>query len=136
MHELGLKLEIWRGHQVWQRGIAYANGTSDVERLVDIDSDPIVRGDVVYLASYQGYIGALSMLQGQFIWNKPASIYKNMVIDQHALYAVDDHDVVWAYDLKDGHVLWKQVHIFTIQQLETKKDFLELFVFRQMTEKK
>ncbi len=68
------------GHQVWQKSIAYANGSSDVERLVDIDADPIVSGDMVYLASYQGYVGALSITNSEFSWTKPASVYKNMVI--------------------------------------------------------
>lgn len=59
-------VDIASGRLVWQRSIAYASGASDVERLIDIDADPVVRGDVVYLASYQGYIGALSLNDGQF----------------------------------------------------------------------
>lgn len=99
------------GHQVWQRSIAYANGSSDVERLVDIDADPKVSGDVVYLASYQGYIGALSVATGQFVWNKPASIYKNLAMDDTTLYATDSHDVLWAFNRQDGQVKWKQVSL-------------------------
>lgn len=37
-------VDINFGHVLWQRSIAYASGSSDVERLVDIDADPIVRG--------------------------------------------------------------------------------------------
>lgn len=50
-------VDINFGH-LWQRSIAYANGASDVERLVDIDADPIVRNETIYLASYQGHVGA------------------------------------------------------------------------------
>ena len=80
-----------------------------MERLVDIDADPIVRGDVVYLASYQGYIGALSLTTGQFIWRKPASVYKNLAIDATTLYATDSDDVLWAFDRQNGQVKWKQL---------------------------
>ncbi|MFZ4077252.1 MAG: PQQ-binding-like beta-propeller repeat protein, partial [Legionellaceae bacterium] len=101
-------IELQTGRVVWQRSIAYANGSSDVERLVDIDADPIVRGDLVYLASYQGEVGALSMTSGQFLWHKPASTYKNMAMDGNTLYMTDSEDVIWAYDASNGQVRWKQ----------------------------
>jgi outer membrane protein assembly factor BamB len=99
------------GHVLWQRSIAYASGSSDVERLVDIDADPIVRGNTVYLASYQGYIGALSLENGQFIWNKPASTFQNMTIDDNTLYMTDSDDIVWAFDRQTGFVKWKQISL-------------------------
>ena len=104
-------IDIDTGSTLWQRSIAYANGSSDVERLVDIDADPIVRGDIVYLASYQGYVGALSLNGGQFIWRKPASVYKNMAIDSTTLYLTDSDDIIWALDRQNGQVIWKQVSL-------------------------
>lgn len=101
-------VDINSGHVVWQRSIAFASGSSDVERLVDIDADPIIQGSVVYLASYQGYVGALSLTDGQFVWNKPASIYKNMAIDDKTLYITDSKDILWAIDKQNGQVKWKQ----------------------------
>jgi len=97
------------GRIIWQRSIAYASGSSDVERLVDIDADPIIRGDIAYLASYQGYIGALSLTDGQFIWRKAGSVYKNMTVDSSTLYITDSNDVLWALNRNDGKVKWKQV---------------------------
>lgn len=104
-------IDMDTGHIVWQRSIAYATGSSDVERLVDIDADPIVRGDIVYLASYQGYVGALALSDGQFIWNKPASTYKNMAIDETTIYMTDSNDVLWAFNRQNGQVRWKQVSL-------------------------
>lgn len=96
------------GRVMWQRSIAYASGPSDVERLVDIDADPIVENNIVYLASYQGYIGAMSLADGQFIWKKPSSVYKNMVLKGNNLYVTDSNDVVWSIDKRNGQVNWKQ----------------------------
>jgi outer membrane protein assembly factor BamB len=101
-------MDVNTGRVVWQRSIAYASGSSDVERLVDIDADPIVQGDVVYLASYQGYIGALSLTNGQFIWRKPGSVYKNMLLIGNTLYLTDSRDVLWSIDKRNGQVNWKQ----------------------------
>ena len=102
-------VDIQSGSIMWQSSIAFASGASDVERLVDIDADPIIRGDIVYLASYQGYIGALSLTSGQFVWRKPASVYKNMAIDATTLYVTDSDDVLWAFDRQNGQVKWKQL---------------------------
>ena len=104
-------IDMTFGHVLWQRSIAYASGSSDVERLVDIDADPIVRGNTVYLASYQGYIGALSLENGQFIWNKPASTFQNMAIDDNTLYMTDSNDIVWSFDRQTGFVKWKQISL-------------------------
>ncbi|MCL5273018.1 MAG: outer membrane protein assembly factor BamB [Gammaproteobacteria bacterium] len=101
-------LELQSGRLIWQRSIAYATGSSDVERLIDIDSDPIVRDNIAYLGSYQGYIGALSLTDGQFIWRKPGSVFKNMVLSSNTLYLTDSNDVVWSLNKQTGHVNWKQ----------------------------
>lgn len=101
-------VDVHTGHLLWQRSIVYASGSSDVERLIDIDADPIVSGNIVYLGSYQGYVGAMSLTDGQFIWRKPASIYKDMVLSGNALYYTDSHDVVWAMNNQTGQVNWKQ----------------------------
>lgn len=101
-------VDLETGKLLWQRSIAFASGASDVERLVDIDADPVVRGDVALLASYQGYVGALSLGNGEFIWKKPASTYKNVATDASNLYMTDSNDVVWAINRSNGHVVWKQ----------------------------
>lgn len=102
-------IDLDSGRLIWQRNIAYASGASDVERLVDIDADPIVRGDMAYLATYQGYIGALSLSNGQFVWRKPASVYKNMVVDSDTIYLTDSEDTIWSINRQSGQVNWKQV---------------------------
>jgi outer membrane protein assembly factor BamB len=104
-------IDVNDGRLVWQRSIAYATGASDVERLIDIDADPIVHNNVVYVASYQGYIGALSLTDGQFVWNKPGSVYKNMTMANGTLYVVDSKDIMWAFDEHSGRVKWKQASL-------------------------
>jgi outer membrane protein assembly factor BamB len=101
-------IDINTGALVWQRSIAYASGASDVERLVDIDADPIIDGKVAYIASYQGYLGAISLNDGQFLWQKPASVYKNMTLGTDTLYLTDSDDVLWSIAKNTGKVNWKQ----------------------------
>jgi outer membrane protein assembly factor BamB len=101
-------IDLKTGRIVWQRSIAYSSGSSDVERLIDIDADPVAFEDRIYLASYQGYIGAMSLQDGQVIWNKPASAYNNLNLDQNDIYMSDSHDVIWSISNHNGQVKWKQ----------------------------
>lgn len=101
-------MDLNTGRLVWQRSIAYASGASDVERLVDIDADPIIKNNVAYLASYQGYIGALSLDNGEFIWKKPGSVYKDLLMHANTLYVTDSNDVLWSINSSNGQVNWKQ----------------------------
>lgn len=102
-------VDLDNGRTLWQRSIAYASGSSDVERLVDIDADPIVKDNKIILGSYQGYVGALSLNDGQFEWRKPASIYKNMAAKGNTLFITDSNDVIWSINSQNGQVNWKQV---------------------------
>ncbi|STX29125.1 PQQ (pyrrolo-quinoline quinone) enzyme repeat protein [Legionella beliardensis] len=101
-------VDIQTGQVLWQRSIAFANGSSDVERLVDIDADPIVQGNIALLASYQGYIGALSLTDGQFVWRKPASTFTNIAVKGKTLFMTDSQDIIWAINKNNGQVEWKQ----------------------------
>lgn len=96
------------GHVLWQRNMVTPSGASDVERLVDIDSDPIISGDNLYFASYQGYVGKLSMSSGELKWKKPASVFKNITTAGNSVYFTDSHDVVWSINKNSGSVNWKQ----------------------------
>lgn len=101
-------IDLNTGNIIWQHGVAFARGTSDIEKLVDIDADPVISGKIAYLGTYQGFVGAMSLENGQFLWKKPASTYKNISIDNENLYLTDSSDIVWAYGRYNGLVKWKQ----------------------------
>lgn len=96
------------GHVMWQRHIAFAKGASDIERLVDIDTNPIFDGPNLYIATYQGEIGSYSVEGSEFNWHHTASTYHDLAIEAEYLIMVDSHDVIWAFNKKSGQVLWKQ----------------------------
>ena len=96
------------GHVLWQRHISFPKGASDVERLVDIDTNPIIDGQNIYIASYQGEIGAYSVENSEFNWHRNASTYHDLAISGNTVVMVDSKDLIWAFDKNTGAVLWKQ----------------------------
>lgn len=104
-------VNVQDGQVLWQKSITYAVGASDVERLIDIDADPIVQGNIIYLANYQGFIGAVSMQTGDFIWKKPASTFTNIIIKNNTIYMTDAENTIWSINKQDGRVNWKQTQL-------------------------
>ncbi len=101
-------LNLKDGSLLWEATVATPQGRSELERMVDVDADPLVMGDTVYAAAYQGRVVALSRDSGRVLWARDMSVYNNMAADKHALYLSDDHGAVWALDHRSGAALWKQ----------------------------
>jgi len=101
-------LSLKDGSLLWEATVANPQGRSELERMVDVDVDPVVMGDTVYAAAYQGRVVALTRSGGRELWARDLSVYNNMAADEHALYLSDDQGNVWAIDRGSGAALWKQ----------------------------
>ncbi|TAN70434.1 MAG: outer membrane protein assembly factor BamB [Methylobacter sp.] len=104
-----MALRLADGKYVWETTIAIPKGRSEIERLVDLDVDPIVINGVIYIASYQGGIAAISELDGDILWrNETISSHSGLSHDFRYLYLADSESHVWQLDQRSGASLWKQ----------------------------
>jgi outer membrane protein assembly factor BamB len=103
-----VKLASNNGTPIWEKEVKQPEGKTDVERMVDIDATPILEGQNIYTATYQGEILALSEVSGDVRWSHDSSIYNNLGTDETALYATDEKSFLWAYDKNTGEALWRQ----------------------------
>lgn len=101
-------LNLKDGSLLWEETVATPQGRSELERMVDVDADPLVTADTVYAVAYQGRVVALERSSGRELWSRDISSYHNMTADGHALYLSDDQGDVWALDRSSGAALWKQ----------------------------
>lgn len=103
-----LVLDIRNGRLLWKANIALPTGRSALQRLVDVDTDPLIHQGILYIATYQGGIVALSGHSGAVLWRQPFSSYRNLAADADNLYAVNAIGEVWAFDLQTGDPRWQQ----------------------------
>ena len=103
-----VNLDISSGLPLWEVAVAYPTGRSDLDRVVDIDGDPLVAGDAVFVATYQGYLAAVNLQTGAMGWSTPFSSYSGFAADSSTLFASDDLDHVSAIDPGTGSVRWTQ----------------------------
>lgn len=104
-----LALRLIDGKNNWESSIAIPSGRSEVERLVDLDVDPIETDGVIFISSYQGGTTAVLDLNGDVLWrNGDVSSYSGLSNDWRYLYVSDTASHVWQLDQGNGASLWKQ----------------------------
>ncbi|OAD21848.1 outer membrane assembly lipoprotein YfgL [Candidatus Thiomargarita nelsonii] len=101
-------LELHTGKVLWEAPVAVPRGSTELERMVDIDADPLLVDDTIYVTSYQGRTVAIDLLQGKLLWEKPLSSYAGLGVDFDYLYVSDTKSHIWALDRSTGEKWWKQ----------------------------
>lgn len=92
----------------WSRPIAIASGSTEIARMIDITSTPIVQNGVIYAVGYHGNAVAVQLDNGNLIWEHPMSAFANMTLINHRVFITDENSSVWALDQDTGRVLWVQ----------------------------
>ncbi|TRW92683.1 outer membrane protein assembly factor BamB [Candidatus Methylobacter oryzae] len=104
-----MALRLNDGKYVWETSIAIPKGRSEIERLVDLDVDPIVINGVIYIASYQGGVAAISESDGDILWrNENISSHSGLSNDYRYLYLTNSESHVMQLDQRSGAGLWRQ----------------------------
>lgn len=104
-----LALRLSDGKVGWETSIAIPSGRSEVERLVDLDVDPVETDGVIYVSSYHGGTSAVLELDGDVLWgNDDVSSHSGLSYDWRYLYISDIESHVWQLDQRNGASLWKQ----------------------------
>ncbi len=102
-------LDLKNGKYAWEASISIPKGRSEVERLVDLDVDPLEINDVIYIASYRGGVAAISATDGDAMWrNENVSSHTGLSNDFRYLYLSDSKSHVWQIDQRSGGGLWQQ----------------------------
>ena len=96
------------GRLLWEIPIAQPRGRSEIERLVDVDSAPLVVGKLLFAAAFQGKIVAVHLENGRILWSRDLSTYNELDADATQLYLTDEKGEVLALDLNTGATVWKQ----------------------------
>lgn len=101
-------VELTSGKPVWETRVAIGSGRSELERMVDIDSDPIIRNGIIYVTTYQGRLAAISINDGRVLWEREISSHAGLTVDDANVYVTDENGHVWALDQVSGSSVWKQ----------------------------
>ena len=99
---------IETGVLAWETVIATPSGATELERIVDIDTTPVLFGGTVYTVSYNGTLAAVELRSGRVIWKREYASFRNLNIDGNKIFVVDNNSNVYALDRRNGVELWSQ----------------------------
>ena len=86
--------------------IAIAKGSSPADKMVDISANPLLYGDYLVFASYQGAIVSLDKDNGKMLWAKKSSIVNNIIINDNLIFTTQDDSLLKAFDIETGDTVW------------------------------
>lgn len=105
-------LSAEKGFDVWETSITIPKGSSEIDRMVDIDGDPIIVGGAVYVTTYQGRVAVVDIQNGNPGWTRDMSSNVGLGVDFSQVYVTDDQSHVWALSRSTGASEWKQEELY------------------------
>ncbi len=103
-----IALDLFTGNTGWEATVSQPHGVTELERMTDISSLPIVDENQVCAVAYRGRAACFEISSGNQIWARDASSSAGMVIDGSHVYISEDHGTVAAYDKSSGAAVWKR----------------------------
>lgn len=100
-------IRIKDGEVLWEAVVSQPRGNTELERISDITSDPVVDDEQVCAIAFQGRIACFDTAQGSPLWNRDISSDKGMMVLGKYLYLSDAGGSVIALDKTTGSTTWK-----------------------------
>ncbi|MBD1228026.1 outer membrane protein assembly factor BamB [Xenorhabdus griffiniae] len=96
------------GQLIWQQRISQVTGSTEIDRLNDVDMTPVISDNVIYAIAYNGNLVAMDMRSGQIIWKRDLGSVHDMVVTDSNIFIVDQDDRILSLRKSDGVTLWSQ----------------------------
>lgn len=94
------------GLTAWEAVVAKPTGATELDRIVDIDSQPLIFGGTVYLVSYGGALAAVELRTGNIIWTREYASFRSIAMAGNRLFVTDNNSSIYAIDRRNGVELW------------------------------
>jgi outer membrane protein assembly factor BamB len=96
------------GNPAWDIAVGQPRGSSELQRLIDIDSAPAIDGDDVFAVAFQGRAVRLAHDTGLEIWSHEISSYRGLAADALGVYVSTAGGEVIKLDRASGAERWSQ----------------------------
>lgn len=96
------------GKLLWEASVAQPKGVTEIERIADITSLPVVDGPLVYAVAYQGKIAAIDRTNGRVVWNRDISSLTGLSMEDGRIFVSHATGSVYSLDYTTGKTFWRQ----------------------------
>ena len=103
-----IALRADNGKLLWEASVAQPKGVTEIERIADITSLPVVDGPLIYAVAYQGRIAAVDRLTGRVVWNRDISSLTGLNVEDGRIFVSHAAGSIYALDYTTGKTFWRQ----------------------------
>lgn len=103
-----LAIDVPTGIVGWDGTVANPKGATELERIADVTSLPLVLERDACAVAYQGRVACFDLGRGTLSWSRDISSLANMASDAKYIYLTDDKGAIHALDRSTGASVWKQ----------------------------
>ena len=96
------------GAALWEVTVAQPKGATELERVADVTSPPVIEGREACAVAYQGRVACFDMINGNQLWAREMSSSAGLDMDAHSVYVSDEQGSLHALDRSNGASLWTQ----------------------------
>jgi outer membrane protein assembly factor BamB len=101
-------LALANGNIAWEGVVALPRGTTELERVADVTSLPVIDPPRICAVAYQGRVACFDVQRGSPLWARDASSIAGIALDARHLYYTDERGAVLALDKTNGASVWRQ----------------------------
>ena len=91
----------------WSRRVGVGTGSSEVERMSDVDGTPIVDKNQLFAISYSGQLLGIDLASRQVMFVNELASLKSLAVNNQQVIATSLEGKVVAYNRSTGEVLWE-----------------------------
>lgn len=99
-------VDLITGVPLWQRRVAFNEGRGEIQRMVDVNGEPIMVNNKMVTVSYQGLVTVIDLSNEEVLWSNKSSSLNRASADEQAVYVSETDGTLNAYDLNTGRLLW------------------------------
>ncbi|MDV2858147.1 MULTISPECIES: outer membrane protein assembly factor BamB [Oceanimonas] len=107
---LGIAL-LANGQPVRDTRIASPRGATELERMVDVASKPVILGDILFTMAYNGQLTAHQLVSGQQLWKRQYQGSEDLSTDGRLLFITDSRSHLFAVDARSGSEVWSNTEL-------------------------
>ncbi len=100
------------GAFIWEANVSQIKGVTDIDRLSDVLSQPIINNAEVYGVSTSGDLTSIDRRNASIIWTRKISSFNNIVFDGFDIYLTHKSDSLYSLDSrKNGKTNWRNADL-------------------------
>ena len=98
--------ELNSGFPIWDGAISYVKGSSELENLIDSDSNPVVQDGLVYTTNYQGNFNIFDIAQKRSVWQSESSSFHSPLLIKGLIVLVESSSNLNSYLIQTLEKSW------------------------------